>query len=221
MNRLEKFDNDASAKRAQLVRELAVLDKLGNIFDGYEEPMVHFSKLYGRTGVIHFRHNEYSSIRKGKNPDRALFAALLAAFPPSVQTVRVKDGCTSFRPDIDANNIEKADLYDAFGVLVRVQTYQSRTATFAWWHGFDGELWEIEISFPWHQTDLGVLDMRASHYGGNGPVASWDRCELKPKHDAQRIRWSSGSADVPNSFTLYWDRDSGARLDFPSLIKEA
>ena len=65
--------------------------------------------------------------------------------------------------------------------------------------------------------------MRAKFYGGNesGKVSSWEHCDLSvdPKWNGQVVKWASGGPEYPNSFSVYWDRDTGGMLDYPSMIK--
>jgi hypothetical protein len=72
------------------------------------------------------------------------------------------------------------------------------------------------------QTDLGTLSLRYAYYGGHqsGKVSSVEVCEFRPYHDGQRVRWASGSPDVPNRFTIYWDKDTGGKLDFARLAEK-
>ena len=52
-------------------------------------------------------------------------------------------------------------------------------------------------------------------------ITSVARCDFYPSDpNAQRIRWASGDRKTPNSFTIYWDTDSGNAVDFPALVKE-
>ena len=222
MSRLDeditKLKQKHAEELAHMIRENTIREKLEPIASGYELARIHFFRLYGAVGSIHFKGTEYDSLRRPgeKAPDPELLRRLLASYPP-VPAVRVKDACTSFRPDIPANNPEGANLYDCHGVIVDVETFQSQTAGVEWHAELDGELWRFGVSVPWYQTDFGTLSLRSKRYGGDGPVASWE-CSLQPKHNAQVIRWASGAAQYPNRFTLYWDRHSGAALDFPALI---
>jgi hypothetical protein len=236
MKTLEQEMQELQDKHAEAARELeakhAVLVKLGDIGE-YEPPSVHYFKLYGARGGVHFRYNKYSSLRKGSNPDRALLARLLKDFPP-VDRVQVKDGCTSFRPAVTAPGFNRelakgmsgikpeetdwrGELLDVFPVTVRLEVFQGPDARFEWYADLDGVLWEFSVEFPLYQTDLGTLDLRYDHYS-DGEIKAVDRCDFQPKHGAQRIRWSSGSHKTPNSFTLWWDVDSGKATDFPGLV---
>lgn len=208
---------------AEATRESEILEKLRSIIGAYRPPSVHFYKFYGSRGSLHFKAETYDSLRKKeeKPPDADLLRALLASYPPQ-PLVRVKDGCTSFRPDLGVSFNTRTDgltvdEYECYGVSVHVETFQDRTARIQWYTDLDGELWRMEFSVPWYLTDFGTLDMKPHYYGGNGPIANWERCELSPKHDAQRIKWASGAAQYPNSFTLYWDRNSGSKLDFATI----
>lgn len=219
---LAKLEQATAQKRAELEREYAIRDLLGAVADGYRPPSIHFHRLYGSRGSIHFQPETYSSLRKAdeKQPDAELLRALLASFPP-LPCVKVSDSSTSFRPDFgESYSTEQRPVeeYECYGVTVRVETLQDIRAQIEWYTRLaDGEVWSLRFTVPWYQTDFGQLDMIANRYAGHGPVSSWERCELQPKHDAQRICWASGAPEYPNSFTLYWDRDSGARLDFPAI----
>lgn len=218
---LAALDAATIEKRAQLIRQHAVLDQLQPIIDGYHAPMAHFHKLYGSVGSIHLHGCDYAAIREGKQPDRALLVALLAAYPP-LDVLRVKDGCTSFRParHYEENTVREEGLYECYGVTVKIEVFQGPHAEFKWYADLNGETWQFSVKFPLHKTDLGRLDAVAKRYDGHGPVSSWERCEFYAKHDAQKIRWASGGREYPNSFTLYWDRDTGKALDFGQLIVE-
>lgn len=215
---IDKLTQQHEQKIAELKREHEVRALLGEQIDGYEPPSIHFYPLYGARGSITFKGCPYESIRKGKAPDADLLRYLLATFPP-LPCVKVNDGCTSFRPDLGESYSREdraVDEYDCFGVIVRVETHQEHTAKIEWYTSLGGEIWKIAVSVPWYATDFGQLDMAAKRWP-DGKVIRWERCELRPKHDAQRIRWASGSSEYPNEFTLYWDRDTGASLDFPAL----
>lgn len=217
--RLDEARDKFEQEQAEIMKRASIQDELRGVLEGCHEPSIHFSKLYGRVGSIHVHGTEYEGLRHDKQPDAALLVALLVKYPP-VPFIRVKDGCTSFRPDTIENNQalrEGADTYDCYGVHVDIETFQHQVADFTWCSAVAGELWEFEVRFPLYQTDLGVLNMRAIYYGGHGPVRCWEVCEFRPNHGAQIIKWGSGGPEYPNRFTLYWDRDSGAAMDWAKL----
>jgi hypothetical protein len=227
--KLKALQEQYEKQQAQTLQEERILEHVEPLAVGYVEPRIIFSKLYGTAGLVNFKHRgRYRlSTDKGQEPNAKLLKTLLERFPP-VPYMKVKDGgCLSFRPDIEENNVDaeshNADVYDCYGVTLKVQTFQEQTIRFQWASELDGELWRFDIEVPFHQTDVGRLEIRARYYGGHasGKIASYEQCELYPKLelDAQCIRWASGGPEYPNSFTVFWDRDSGARIDFPGLFR--
>jgi hypothetical protein len=214
---LRDLETKAAEQREALVAKHSLLSHLGDLVGGYHPPFIHHTKLYGASGWISFSGSEYSSIREGKNPDRELFRKLLEKFPPCVPLIKVWDGCVSFRPDIPKNN-EKGDIYDCGPIVVKVEVFQSHRATFKWYATINEGMYEISITFPLHWCNLGQLNARPRYVGGI--LTSWERCDFHANAPAQVIKWASGGKQYPNSFTLYWDRDSGNTLDFPGMVKE-
>lgn len=214
---LDDLNREQAEARAKLETEYAILSHFVTLAEGYNPPTVHPYKLYGAMGSVHFGYCRYASISEGKNPDRELFRRLLAAFPPALPLVRVKDGCTSFRPDLPENNV-KGQLYDCGPVKIDIKVFQGPDASFEWHANINGELWRIEIEFPLHQCTLGSLNARARYVGEI--VTSWDVCEFRADAPAQVQKWASGGKEYPNHFTLFYDRDSGYTMDYPSLVKK-
>src|SRR5262245_768504 len=154
--RLAETKQKYEKEQAETIKRYEVMKQVMHYLEGYYEPMVYFYKLYGRIGSIHVHGCEYESIRKGKNPNADLLRLLLEKFPP-VRMMKVKDGCTSFRPDTDENNEqlrEGADVYECHSVIVKVETFQHRVADFEWTAEIDGDLYAFSVRFPWHITDL-------------------------------------------------------------------
>lgn len=215
---LQALEDSTRQKREAVIAKHTILNSgISAITTDYHEPFVHYSKLYGRVGMVSFQGTKYSSLSDGKNPDRALFAALLAKFPPSVPQIRVRDGgCVSFRPDLEENNT-KGDIYDCHAITARVEVFQGPDVDFEWYTTINEQLWEINIRFPMHKCkNLGVLNARPRYMGEI--VTSWERCDFHATAPAQVIRYASGGKQYPNHFTLYWDRDSGSQIDFPGMV---
>lgn len=199
-----------------------VLDNLGPMIEGYEEPRVHHYKLYGSVGSIHFSPCNYSSIKNGKDPDADLLRALLDKFPP-VPILRVKDSSTSFRPAQFVKDENEDHLYECFGVIVRIEppcSYSQGIARAEWYSSINGNIWRFDFDSRLHQADLGRLELTwTSRAFGREPMV--ERCNFTPKHNAQLIKWATGDygkSKTPNQFTLYWDTDSGKALDFAALM---
>jgi len=224
-------------KRKELEAKHAILAQLGPVIEGRKEPSVYFHSLYGSRGSISFKWDKFrTSQDTRKQPDPELFRFLLTTFPP-VARVRVKDGSTSFRPDVTAPGFDRdlakgmsglradetewrGDLYDCYGVTARIEVYQGPDVRFEWYATVNGQLWEFSIEFPLNLVDLGTLHVHAVYADSHHQhVSYYSECQFQAKHDAQVIRWASGAPEYPNSFTLYWDVDSGKALDFPSLVK--
>jgi hypothetical protein len=223
---LEQLRTKYAEKEAQLKREHEILALFGDTLAGYEKPMVCFHKLYRRRGTVAFNHCRYQSIQKGKNPDSTLMRTLLEQFPP-VPILQYKDGCISFRPQVvaeaDAAAVKDGrtvTLYECGPVIVRLEpSHYSQSAKFEWTCELGGELWDIALEYNIFGVDLGILTLYYDTYQ-DGEVKRVRICEFRPKWDAQRIRWASGDHKTPNSFTLFWDRDTAAKLDYPAMVKD-
>ncbi len=210
------LDNKLAEAKAALEAKHKIYDLLGDLA-GYAPPSVHYYKLYGKRGSITFRIQRYASIAEGKSPDRELFARLLSQFPP-VGKVMVKDyGCTSFRP---AAGEWKGDVLDICPVTVALDLFQGHTAKFEWTAELAGELWEFNIEYGLHNTDLGTLNLSYSYHDRwHESIKRVEVCEFLPNHGAHRIRYASGSHTTPNPFVIWWDVDSGKAVNFPELVK--
>lgn len=234
-DRLKASEERYKQEQVEIKRESSIRDMLAPIQQGYEPASIHFHKLYGSHGSIHFRGTDYSSLRKADEhaPDAALLRTLLKQFEP-VSLLRVRDGCTSFRPDVAAVNAElpeRADVYECYGVKLRIEVFQGPKVTFQWYSYLvvtdeaanvsHPELWEFEVTLPFDRTDVGALDVVPRYIGGHssGKISSYERCDFSAASSGQVIRWASGGKEYPNSFTVYWDRDSGEALDFAAMIK--
>lgn len=211
---IEKVKAEAATKLAEVEAKYAVLDKLGPIIEGYEEPHVHYYKLYGTVGSIAFRPCYYDSIKNGKNPDRTLFANLLAQYPP-LPKVMVCDGCKSFRPNAEW----KGELLDVYPITAHIEVYQGQKATFEWFTNINDAMWELQIEFMLYRTTLGTarVEVERDRYEN---VIRYTRTEFLRETDCQLITWASGGPQYPKSFELYWDPDTGKAMHFPELIKE-
>lgn len=224
--KIAEIDKSAEEQRRKAAREWAILAGLSPLIEagGYNPPSIHFYELYGSQGGIHFKFNEFRlSTDQGKDPDGDLLAILLRTFPP-VPVVKVSDGCVSFRPDLGVSYSTEqrpADEYECYGVTVRVETLHTPSARIDWYARLpitaEGELWRIEVAIPYHWTDFGPLTLRARHDRRTGRVLEWIECTLQPKWDAQRITWAATGIEYAKTFTLFWDRDSGAALDWPAV----
>lgn len=218
----ERYDK---ARRA-IILEHKVRGALGESIKDYGPPFIHCSRLYGSVGSIKFEPPFAESLRKGLNPDKVLLAALLLAVPP-VPRIEIRDGCLSMRPcgpgydpktDKKIRDYEKTS--DLFGVLIDIEP-TGRKAAFKWYGVLEGDLWALSVWFPLHELDIGELTATPKRWGQYGPPKSWE-CSFQPGpelHSCQITRWASGAPEYPNRFTLRWDPDSGAELDFPALIR--
>jgi hypothetical protein len=244
MKTLEQEIADLKEKHAQDARDLerkhAVIAALGSIADGYDEPKINHFPLYGSVGSIGFDVPFSSYTAKGKAPDRALLAALLATFAP-VSRVQVRDGCLSNRPafsvlpgetqarektrrDYDATADDwKGELLDICPVTVDIDDIEhGGKASFQWFAYLPGGLYRFDVEFSLYGVELGRLETRRRYADSahNYPVG-WEVCQFYPTCGAQCIRWAAGGTEYPNHFTLWWDVDSGKATDFPALVKEA
>lgn len=214
---LDKLSLKMEEEKKAICAKYRVLDQLGNTAEGYVMPFVHYCKLYGTAGSIHFQHCSYESIRKGRNPDRELLDKLLKQFPP-FPLVQVKDGCRSFRP---ATQEWKGELLDVCPVTIRIETLHQPMAKFQWVSKLGEELWRFVVDIPLWQTTLGSLTMKAKRWP-DGKVIRWETCSFLPSNnDLQVIRWASGSLEYPNEFTLWTDLDSGKAIDWAAYVKES
>jgi hypothetical protein len=224
---LQAIERKMQNEREAIAAKYKVLDAIGDLA-GYAPPSVHYYKLYGSRGSVNFGIQRYASIAEGKSPDRALLARLIEQFPP-VARVQVKDGCTSFRPNVSAEGFNVAslkgeadyrgELLDVCPITVRIEVFQGPTVKFEWYSPVSGELWEFHVEYHLYQTDLGNLRVKYDYYDRwQNKIKQVSVCEFTPKHGAQRIRWASGSPETPNSFTLWWDVDSGKAVNFPELV---
>lgn len=202
--------------REDVLAKYRILELLGSGVAGYASPFIHRFKLYNVPGSLHFSIQKYASIAEGKSPDRELLSYLLEKFPP-LPLVMVDDGCKSFR---SASGQWPGKVLEVCPMTVRLEVFQGPDAHFEWLGEVGGEVNKFQVEFPLWSTDLGSLELRYNHYGRGEEIASVERCEFTPKHGAQRIRWASGDRKTPNSFTLWWDVDSGKAVDWPGLIKE-
>jgi hypothetical protein len=227
---IEKLKADYAEKEANLRREDTILQKFGSLIDGYKKPMVHFYKLYGRRGTVHFYLNRYDSLREqGKSPDRALLKALLEQFP-GVPITKYRDACVGFRPAIAAEaDAMKArergktvDLYDCGPVTVQLEpSSYSQTAKFEWTTYLDGEMWEIRVEYPFYKVirQIGQYICEYEYYRDH-EVRRVRRCDLNPHSPMQCIKYASGDHKTPNTFVVYWDTDSAIQTDYTELIEE-
>lgn len=213
----KKYEEDVGALRKMYSILDAVRERVS--IDDYHPPFIHLGKL--RT--IAFRGTEYS-LREGKTPDASLLKDLMIKFP-WVPVLKVKDGgCTSFHPESEIGKrlAFLADCYECGPVTIGVCDIEhGAKAVFRWFSEVNGDLYKFEVKFPLHKTRIGVLDAKAKHYGGEGgPISSWEKCEFIPDQtlNAQKIRWASGGPQYANSFTLFWDRDTGNEIDYAGLV---
>lgn len=246
---LAEIERQAESARQELARKRKVLEYMDAKMPGIWS-YKHFVCVQSRETWVSFSREKYESLRaKGmKDADTPEFLhEVLRVFPP-VPMVKVKDGCTSFKPLIEWEEEEKRraekmgeqyqerNTYDCGGVRLHVNTYQDREVEFIWetW-GTDDEgererlgskgLIRVAVKVSWWKLEVGKLYMRARYYGGHesGKVSSWERCDLwvDPKWSGQVVKWASGGPEYPNSFEVYWDKDTGARLDYGAMFKGA
>jgi hypothetical protein len=158
--------------------------------------------------------------KKPPQPDLELLARLADDLLP-VPLVLVRDGCVSFRTaaHVDGLTVEKKDRLDSIVPIApftaRLSAFQRRTLTVEWVTTLTGRPIEVEVVLPLPQS-AGNLDMRFSNYMGgrrvsvcqftpNAVLQTLYRADRPVADLAQPIKWASGSEDVPNDFTLYWD----------------
>lgn len=216
-------------KEAELIREHGILKHFAE-FEEYGRPMVHFYKLYGRRGSVHFNWQRYESIAKGKNPDAELLRRLLEKFPGEPK-VMYRDGCVGFRDEGNAIAAKakaeerglKAEITDVEPVTVKIDpAHYSQSVKFEWLTMLDGELWEIEVEYPIYRTSVGKLTLRFDYWRQGGHESEVRRileCDFQP-HTGQRIRYSRVDEKTPNLFVVYW-LQSLQKPDYPSMVKEA
>lgn len=221
MKTLEQELGNLDKKHAEAVEEARikheVLSKLPDV-EGYAPPSIHRYKLYGSQGSIHYRMQRYPSIAEGNNPDVALLRRLLE-FAPPVETVKHKDGCTSFRPEPESyeNSGEYADVDP---VLIDMNPSQYGQEITVKWFGLIGaDLWIFEVEFPYHNPKVGIPNFRWNRYaGGRGDISSVEFIGFVPKpYGAKYIKWAGGTNKDPGHLTVYWER--GHNTDVPALFE--
>ncbi len=213
---LKDLAKETEEKRKALLLKYEVLAKLPNV-EEYYPPSVHTYGLHGSVGSIHFRMNNYASL-KGKSPDSSLLRTLLAAIPP-VDTVKWEEGCTSFRPEPDSYE-SNGNVVEVDPILLTLDPNTHSDYCEVNWYGKLGEeIWRIAVQFPLRNPavgKLGKLKLRPRYLGDQ--VTSWEQCEFEPKdHTVNVIRWASGGKEYANHFTIYWDR--GRNIDIPALLE--
>lgn len=232
---LADLDAKHAAEREKLVKTAAVLDALPDYAREYN-PRVFFHSLYGREATIYFEHDFYSYGKKDvKQPDLALLERL-ANDLPAVPLVRVKDGCMSFRTaaHVDAMPEDKKERWEEeIGVapfLLKLSAFQHSTAEIEWVTVIAGL--PVEISFKVPLTpNIGAVSVRYVEFRGGRRV---NKCEASITESlrelrrttadldeniagSDRIKWASGSQDVPNDFTYFW---IAYREDVPPTVAD-
>jgi hypothetical protein len=217
---LARIEKKAADDKERIEKEYAILQLIGPDVSSYETPHIHPWRLYGSRGSIKFSAPFSSSLARGKAPDADLLKFLLGKFSP-VPLVQVKDGCTSFRPAFHETK-QGQTVLDVFPVTVYIETTNSPQAKFEWYANFAGEVWNFEVVFPLHQTDLGRLEVRYEYHDrwNNPDNRTVEHCDFHPNHGAQRIRWASVGRQYTNNFTLWWDMDSGKVVDLPAIAQK-
>lgn len=233
---LAKIEAAAASARQELARKRNVLDYMeGKLPDIWEHE--HFVCVQHDEVCVSFKRVRYESIRGGKKDGDTpeLLRRLLDQFPP-MPMVKVKDGCSSFKPLVrwEREQRKRAEqgkgeqqTYDCAGVRLHVDVFQDQTVSFIWYSragaGEEGEILRLEVKVPWYKLALGKLDMRARYYGGHKgeKVSSWEVCELYVDHKwgAQVVKWASGGPEYPNSWEVYWDKDTGDSMRWESMFK--
>lgn len=165
---------------------------------------IHIHSLYGSVASVEIRHNFYQlSTDKRRQPAWDDVRRIADALPP-LPMFLVKDGCTSFRATSDKGN-------PICPFLVEVDAFQQHTDSVEWYAMAGERVVRVSVVLP-HNPKLGQWDIRWKNYVGGKRV---DRCEFSPSiaPAPQRIKWGTGSDDVPNKFTLYWADQSALTVD--------
>jgi hypothetical protein len=219
---LADLDREYARKHDELLFGHTVLTALPEYARAYE-PRLHAYPLYGHEASFKWAYDFYRYDPEGKKapqPDLELLAKLGMDLPP-VPLVLVRDGCVSFGTvaHVDGLAAEKKDRLDSVVPIApftaRVSAFQQRTLTVKWVTTLAGRPVEVEFVVPL-PTSAGHLDIRFSNHMGGRRVSV---CQFTPNATlhtlyrgdrpvadlAQPIKWASGSEDVPNDFTLYWD----------------
>jgi hypothetical protein len=205
---LAKLEQDYQEERAGIEQKFIVLDslkeRLGNALEEYHPPFIYRGRLYGSEGVISFKGTDCDSLRDGRQPDKALLAALIAAYPPAPVGI-VMDGSTAFMPYISVP-VDKLDQAVIIApVTVFVEPRPSK-AIYKWFAYIGDALWRFEFGISLYKTRLGNL--RINYYKGSinayDPVI--ESCHFDAAYGSEVIRWATGdfSNRTPNNFTLYW-----------------
>lgn len=211
--KLKALESDTVSKREALIRvheAYALLPQIGE----YASPSIHFYKLYGTVGGVHYGVQRYPSIADGKSPDVALLRQLMQALPP-LPVIKWKEGCTSFRlePESYESNGEATDVDP---VLVDVKPGDLYNICVVRWLAMVGsDPWRIEVDMPIYGNTLGRLELKYKRYGGHGEISSVEKCDFTPSRYGKVVKWGSGDRKTPNTFTVYWDR--GQLTDVPSF----
>jgi hypothetical protein len=228
-------------EREALLFEHTVLTSLPEYARAYES-RVHHYPLYGHEASVKWAYDFHRYDPEGKKPPQPtleLLARLADDLLP-VPLVLVRDGCVSFRTavHVEAMPEDKKARFDSVVPVApftaRVSAFQQRTLTVEWVTTLAGRPVEVEFVLPLPES-IGHMDVRFSNYMGGRRVC---HCRFapsaalrtlyrgdKPVADlAQPIKWASGSEDVPNDFTLYWDaidNDVPTAVDLAAALLKA
>lgn len=106
--RVAELEKRHAEARESLDREMALLKLVPDSMLAELEVMAHPHKLWDRAGSLHFKYQQYESIRKGRQPEMRDALALSQLYLP-VEMALYRDGCVSFRTLEDARReLEKA-----------------------------------------------------------------------------------------------------------------
>ena len=206
---LEEIKREAEEKvRAANIKH-EVLAKLPNT-DGYAQPYVHNTKIYGAKKWVRYSQQLYSSIATGKSPDAALVKTLMENLPPE-DLLLLKSACTSFCHEDAWEPKHGVTATEIAPYFIRIETTPGIAMDkLNWITMLDGQPTLIEVEMPrmkWFQ--LWPL------YSGNGRagdpgarIVGWDRKVRQdiPTTTPDIIRWASDRVQHPPCFTLYWSR---------------
>lgn len=206
---IEKHKSDAQEKADEARQELAVLEALATAFPaGINPSRIHVHRLYGSVASIHFGD---SFVGYGKPDNRYTVqevAGLLDIFPP-VKIWNIKNGCTAMRPDWDVKDkdiLPDKDARDHWGVMLDIEpgfNSGGPKQSVKWFTERNGVRFSIEcILKPEHYP--ASVDIKTQ----KSQDETWvERTEIQSRGSFwldQRIKWSPGSHQYANKFTVYW-----------------
>jgi len=208
------------AKHAKELREFAVKDGIREVLpDVGFDWKIYISKLYGTSAHVAIEHDFYAYPRDKPQPTLETVRTIAEQLPPEPLSW-LRDSCLSFPltsyveslPDVVC---DRAAIWSITPFTVTVDAFQQQTVSFKWTTKILGQFVDVKCVLPLSDK-IGRyrIERKGRHEQGDIKRCTFDvnhnfmgrietvddiLAELQPP-----IKWSTGSADVPNRFTLYW-----------------